>query len=357
MCTTGFCSIIRYCFTICVLIYGFFHITLEMIQTFVPIGMLFVGLFSVGIFVIRIPPPDNEVVEAIVGKPLTEEAECPDEYYMKTVAHRGAGLDAPENSLIAFDMCHRKGCNAIEFDVALTLDSIPIVFHDDTLERMTDMDLIVSKTKWDELSKTDISVKHPFKERFVDTRIPTLYETIEQLLKSGQYMFIDVKDSSGKAVNIILNLYEKYPELYSKAIVSSFLPNLIYYIRRSNPRIVCSLAWRPHCFTHCSYSAATGVGDRRTSNILKYWLLCLFDIVHEWLLSRVTYYLLGISLILLHKDAISPRVVEQWQKKGVRVIAWTVNHPVEKQYFSRVVKITYMTDTLTGENSVHSSSN
>ncbi|KAK9711654.1 hypothetical protein QE152_g25336 [Popillia japonica] len=46
-------------------------------------------------------------------------------------------------------------------------------------------------------------------------------------------------------------------------------------------------------------------------------------------------------------------VVTEWREKGVRVIAWTVNHPVEKQHFSRVLKVTYMTDTLTGESTTH----
>lgn len=47
------------------------------------------------------------------------------------------------------------------------------------------------------------------------------------------------------------------------------------------------------------------------------------------------------------------RTVSEWHEKGIRVIAWTVNAPAEKQYFAKVLKITYMTDTLTGENTVH----
>lgn len=47
------------------------------------------------------------------------------------------------------------------------------------------------------------------------------------------------------------------------------------------------------------------------------------------------------------------KTVLDWRKKGIRVIAWTVNTPAEKSYFAKVLKITYMTDTLIGENSVH----
>lgn len=47
-------------------------------------------------------------------------------------------------------------------------------------------------------------------------------------------------------------------------------------------------------------------------------------------------------------------MVADWEAKGVRVVAWTVNHPVEKQHFARVLKVTYLTDTLTAEGSTHS---
>lgn len=76
-------------------------------------------------------------------------------------------------------------------------------------------------------------------------------------------------------------------------------------MRKKNPRIVCSLAWRPHIFANESYSAVTGRGPRRKSNVIIYWLLCVLDAVHKWLLPRITYNMLGISAILLHKDTIS----------------------------------------------------
>jgi glycerophosphoryl diester phosphodiesterase len=59
--------------------------------------------------------------------------------------------------------CNDKGCDAIEFDITLTKDDVPVVFHDDTLKRMTDLNLKISEHKWADLSGVDISVKHLFK--------------------------------------------------------------------------------------------------------------------------------------------------------------------------------------------------
>lgn len=62
-----------------------------------------------------------------------------------------------------FLQCSEKGCDVIEFDVTLTKDEVPIVFHDDSLQRMTDLNLVISREKWADLSHIDISVKHVYK--------------------------------------------------------------------------------------------------------------------------------------------------------------------------------------------------
>ncbi|SMC70892.1 glycerophosphodiester phosphodiesterase [Rhizobium sp. RU36D] len=50
--------------------------------------------------------------------------------------HRGASTEAGENSLAAFEQAVAAGADFIEFDWRLTADNIPVVFHDETLERL-----------------------------------------------------------------------------------------------------------------------------------------------------------------------------------------------------------------------------
>lgn len=59
----------------------------------------------------RIPAPPISAVETIIGEDLIAEKEDTDNnvFLLKTVAHRGAGLDAPENSLEAFNMVNFVG--------------------------------------------------------------------------------------------------------------------------------------------------------------------------------------------------------------------------------------------------------
>ncbi len=57
---------------------------------------------------------------------------------MINYAHRGASEYAPENTLSAFYLGLLQGANGIETDVQRTRDGALVLFHDDTLERVTD---------------------------------------------------------------------------------------------------------------------------------------------------------------------------------------------------------------------------
>ncbi len=53
------------------------------------------------------------------------------------IGHRGASWDAPENTLEAFGACWAGGVAWVETDVQPTADLVPVLFHDDTLDRTT----------------------------------------------------------------------------------------------------------------------------------------------------------------------------------------------------------------------------
>jgi glycerophosphoryl diester phosphodiesterase len=55
------------------------------------------------------------------------------------VAHRGDSFHAPENSLEAAQRARTAGADAWEFDVQLTRDGVPVVLHDESLLRTTDV--------------------------------------------------------------------------------------------------------------------------------------------------------------------------------------------------------------------------
>ena len=73
-------------------------------------------------------------------------------------AHRGLHdnkTDAPENSLKAFQLAVDAGYG-IEMDVQLSKDEVPVVFHDETLNRMCSVEGKVWEYTLEELQKMQV---------------------------------------------------------------------------------------------------------------------------------------------------------------------------------------------------------
>ena len=54
------------------------------------------------------------------------------------IAHRGASRVAPENTLPAFQAALQLGVDLVEFDYLHSADGVPVAFHDEELDRLTD---------------------------------------------------------------------------------------------------------------------------------------------------------------------------------------------------------------------------
>jgi len=63
-------------------------------------------------------------------------------------AHRGASHLAPENTMRAFELAVSEGADALELDVRITSDDVPVIFHDDDLARMTTTAGRTASTSW-----------------------------------------------------------------------------------------------------------------------------------------------------------------------------------------------------------------
>ena len=70
---------------------------------------------------------------------------------MKLIAHRGASLERPENSLESLEYGSELGAFAVECDVRMTADGVYIIFHDDRLERLGGDPRAVDRVTFDEL--------------------------------------------------------------------------------------------------------------------------------------------------------------------------------------------------------------
>lgn len=93
------------------------------------------------------------------------------------IGHRGAAGHAPENTLASFAKAVELGADAIECDVQLSADGVPVVIHDATLDRTTNGRGPVAARSAAELRALDAGAW--FDARFAGERIPTLAEVLD----------------------------------------------------------------------------------------------------------------------------------------------------------------------------------
>jgi glycerophosphoryl diester phosphodiesterase len=99
-------------------------------------------------------------------------------------AHRGGCALGPENTLAAFDLGLQAGADGLELDVHLSADGVPVVHHDETLERTTSGSGPVAAHTAAELARVDAGYRFeldgsfPFRDRGVG--IPSLREVLHR---------------------------------------------------------------------------------------------------------------------------------------------------------------------------------
>jgi glycerophosphoryl diester phosphodiesterase len=100
------------------------------------------------------------------------------------IGHRGSAGEAPENTLPSFARALEAGAEILESDIHLTRDGVPVLLHDDVVDRTTDGRGRVAELALAELRALDAGHRfspdggrtHPFRGRGV--RVPTLAEAL-----------------------------------------------------------------------------------------------------------------------------------------------------------------------------------
>lgn len=257
--------------------------------------------------------------------------------------HRGGGLDAPENTLAAFLEAKRNDAYGIEFDLSFTRDNVAVIFHDDTLERTTNGKGRLEDTTFEELRRLDASCKHPLAQRFPAERVPTLKEAVEECLRLDMRLIIDVKEYDSRAVQVVDQLFRERPELYRRALVASFYHSFVYALRCQNPGIVTALTWRPGILAYEDMNNTQPRHDSRPVHLAAR--------VADWLFYKALHtgflpHLIGVSAVLISTNMLDAEYVHAWRNRGLHVIAWTSNHPAEKDFLRRSLRVPVITDTL-----------
>lgn len=117
----------------------------------------------------------------------------------RIIGHRGARASAPENTLAGLRQARQEGAAWVEFDVKLTADGVPILMHDDTLDRTTDGRGAVAAMMLDDLRRLDAGAR--FGGRWRGERVPTLREALTLLAELDMGFNLEIKPCPGRAAD------------------------------------------------------------------------------------------------------------------------------------------------------------
>ncbi len=108
------------------------------------------------------------------------------------VAHRGASLDQPENTLPAFESAISAGAEVVELDVRLSADGVAVVMHDPEVSRATDGQGFVHELTLQQLKRLDAS-----KGRGPRAEVATLREVL-QTVSGRAGVDLEIKNIPGE---------------------------------------------------------------------------------------------------------------------------------------------------------------
>jgi len=212
------------------------------------------------------------------------------------VAHRGAATQVPENTIAAFERALELGADAIEFDVRLTSDRVPVVHHFYKLGSNASASGTIFSFTWDQLQQ--VRLRGADDSTVSPQRIPSLNEVLSSL---GRRIGLEIhlQGPEPESPIIVGNALLRYRDIWDAVEVTSYEPASLLEMRRVCPGIATDLLY-PRSESW------------KTPEILEY------EAIQYGRMARA-------RAVHLHPSQLSARLVKAVREQGMEVHAWDVN--------------------------------
>lgn len=155
--------------------------------------------------------------------------------------HRGDRANYPENTLLAMEKSVAYGIDALELDIHMTADGVPVVIHDETVNRTTDGNGPVREFTLDELKALDAGYwyspdngqTYPF--RGAGLTIPTVSEVFEAF--PDLWINIDIKHHKEEIIAPFVQTVRDHG-MAQNVLVGSFDTETLHQFRAAFPEVV-----------------------------------------------------------------------------------------------------------------------
>lgn len=229
------------------------------------------------------------------------------------IAHRGAGRQAPENTLAALRHGLALGWRAFEVDAKISADGVPFLMHDTTLDRTTTEHGRAGDRQWSELQTLDAGAWHHSEHAFEP--IPSLAQALNFVFSHGAALNIEIKPTPGEdgaTGTVVAGLaHARWQEACDRArslgealpaapLLSSFQPGSLQAARAAAPALPRALL---------------------INQVRPHWMDEALD--------------LGCCACVLQHEMADAPMIETLKARGLKVWVYTVNELEEAQRFAR----------------------
>lgn len=170
-----------------------------------------------------------------------------DRSHFMVTAHRGASFEFPENTALAMRKAVEAGADMIEFDLRGTADGVPVLLHDETIDRTSDGRGMPEEHSLDELKKLNFSFWLQGMRReapvYEVMEIPTFEEILSEF-RDKAAMNIQLYAKTDALLVEICRLFRRY-DMYDRGYFT-VCPDLAARVRAIDPDIeLCTTrGWR-----------------------------------------------------------------------------------------------------------------
>jgi glycerophosphoryl diester phosphodiesterase len=141
----------------------------------------------------------------------------------RVIGHRGAAAYAPENTIEGIHTAADMDVEWVELDVKLTKDQVPIIFHDETLDRTTNGSGNVAETDYEDIKQLEAGSWYG--DSFTGIKIPTLEEAVDALLERNLGLNLEIKPCPGRekeTAEVALDMLSQIWDDHNRLLISSF---------------------------------------------------------------------------------------------------------------------------------------
>lgn len=256
----------------------------------------------------------------------------------KIWAHRGASGHAPENTIPAFELACMMGADGIELDVQLSKDGIPVVIHDETIDRVSNQTGWVKDFTLEQLKTLNVNKYFPAYGR---VEIPTLSEVYDLMKKTDLTINLELKNTIifyKDLEEIVLRLAEE-KGLSDRIIYSSFNHNSIRRIQKLKPEARTGFLYSDGILDVAEYGAKYGVYALHPS--VRNIRCCMAE---RQYIAEID----GDKKADILKEkmigARYPDIIRQCHNRNIRVHVWAVNEMADFEWMKELGVDAVITD-------------